>query len=153
MAFYQFTSEQLIKAPRKKVWDFISSPANLKVITPEYMGFNITSTNLPEKMYAGMMISYKVSPVLGIKMNWLTEITQVTDGEYFIDEQRMGPYALWHHQHRLEDTPEGTYMRDIVTYAPPYGFIGRMANELMIRRKLKEIFNYREKAVDQYFNK
>ena len=152
MAFYQFSSQQLIKAPRKKVWDFISSPANLKVITPDYMGFDITSDNLPEKMYAGMIISYKVSPLLGIKMNWLTEITQVIDGEYFIDEQRVGPYALWHHQHRLEDTPEGTMMRDIVTYAPPFGILGRIANSLIIRNKLKEIFAYRESAVNKYFN-
>ena len=153
MAFYQFQTEQLVKAPRDRVWDFISSPANLKVITPDYMGFDITSPNLPDKMYAGMIISYKVSPVLGIKMNWLTEITQVAEGTYFIDEQRLGPYAFWHHQHRLEDTPEGTMMRDIVTYAPPFGFLGRIANGLMIRSKLKEIFNYREKAVNEYFNK
>ena len=152
MAFYQFHAEQLVKAPREKVWDFISSPANLKVITPDYMGFDITSPGLPDKMYAGMIISYKVSPVLGIKMNWLTEITQVTEGEYFIDEQRVGPYALWHHQHWLEDTAEGTMMRDIVTYAPPFGFLGRIANSLMIRKKLKEIFAYREMAVNKYFN-
>ena len=152
MAFYQFHAEQLVKAPMEKVWDFISSPANLKVITPDYMGFDITCPGLPDKMYAGMIISYKVSPVLGIKMNWLTEITQVREGEYFIDEQRVGPYALWHHQHWLEDTAEGKMLRDIVTYAPPFGFLGRIANSLMIRKKLKEIFAYREQAVNKYFN-
>ena len=152
MAFYQFHTEQLVKSSREKVWDFISAPANLKKITPEYMGFDITSKHLPEKMYAGMIISYKVSPLLGLKMNWLTEITQVIEGEYFIDEQRQGPYALWHHQHRLEDTAEGTLMKDIVTYAPPFGVLGQIANGLVIRGKLKEIFDYREQAVNQFFN-
>lgn len=152
MAFYQFHTEQLVKAPKEKVWDFISSPANLKTITPDYMGFDITTPDLQDKMYAGMIISYKVSPLFGIKMNWLTEITQIIEGEYFIDEQRVGPYALWHHQHRLEEVPEGTLMKDIVTYAPPFGFLGRIANGMMIKRKLKEIFNYREKAVKEYFN-
>lgn len=152
MAFYQLKTNQLIKASPDKVWDFISSPANLKLITPDYMGFAITSSGLPDKMYAGMIIGYRVSPVLGIKMNWLTEITQVVEGEYFIDEQRVGPYALWHHQHRIEAVPQGTMMYDIVTYAPPMGFLGAIANKLIIRKKLNEIFNYREQAVEQYFN-
>lgn len=151
MAFYQFSTEQTIRAPRDTVWDFISSPANLKIITPDYMGFKITSGKLPEKMHAGMIISYKVSPVLGIRMNWLTEITQVVDKVYFVDEQRIGPYAFWHHQHRLEEASEGTMMRDVITYAPPFGFLGKIANGLMISRKLKEIFNYREKAITEYF--
>ena len=152
MAFYQFQTRQEIQASRKEVWDFISSPANLKHITPDYMGFDITSEDLPEKMYAGMIIGYKVSPLLGFKMNWLTEITQVRELEYFIDEQRKGPYALWHHQHHLEDSPDGTLMTDIVTYAPPMGILGRIANTLIIQNKLREIFNYREAAVDKYFN-
>ena len=152
MAYYQFKAKQLIKASPEKVWEFISSPANLKTITPDYMGFDITSEDLPHKMYAGMIISYKVSPLLGIKMNWLTEITHVKEGEFFVDEQRVGPYALWHHQHRIEAVPEGTMMYDIVTYAPPMGFLGAIANKLVIRKKLREIFNYRELAVEQYFN-
>ena len=153
MAFYQFKAKQLIQAPKEKVWEFISSPANLKLITPDYMGFDITAQDLPDKMYAGMMISYKVSPLLGLKMNWLTEITQVIEGEYFIDEQRSGPYALWHHQHWLEEVEGGTLMKDIVTYAPPFGFLGRIANSLMIKKKLNEIFSFREVAVYNYFNR
>ena len=152
MAYYQFKAKQLIKASPEKVWDFISSPVNLKTITPDYMGFDITSEDLPGRMYPGMVISYKVSPLLGIKMNWLTEITHVKEGEFFVDEQRVGPYALWHHQHRIEAVPEGTMMYDIVTYAPPMGFLGAIANKLVIRKKLKEIFDYRELAVEQYFN-
>jgi ligand-binding SRPBCC domain-containing protein len=151
MAFYQFKKHQKINASIDKVWDFISSPANLKEITPDYMGFDIISEDLPEKMYAGMIISYMVSPILGIKTNWVTEITQISAKEYFIDEQRVGPYALWHHQHIIEPIKNGVLMTDIVSYQPPLGILGALANSLIIRNKLKEIFDYRTKAVDERF--
>ena len=151
MAFYQFKKQQKINTSIDKVWDFISSPANLKEITPDYMGFDIISEDLPEKMYAGMIISYMVSPILGIKTNWVTEITQIRDKEYFIDEQRVGPYALWHHQHIIEPIKNGVLMTDIVSYQPPLGILGAIANSLIIRNKLKEIFDYRTKAVDKRF--
>ncbi len=134
-----------------EVWDFISSPANLKVITPDYMGFDITSGDLPENMYEGMIISYKVAPVLGIKTTWVTEITHIQEKEYFIDEQRVGPYALWHHQHFIEPKEHGVLMKDIVSYAPPLGFLGAIANSLMVRKKLKEIFDYRTKSIEKKF--
>ncbi|MBT8384408.1 MAG: SRPBCC family protein [Bacteroidia bacterium] len=151
MAFYQFQKHQKINASIDEVWDFISSPANLKEITPDYMGFDIISENLPEKMYAGMIISYMVSPILGIKTNWVTEITQIRNKEYFIDEQRVGPYALWHHQHIIEPIKNGVLMTDIVSYQPPLGILGAIANSLIIRNKLNEIFDYRTKAVDKRF--
>ena len=94
MAFYQYKQEQKVKASMEEVWDFISSPRNLKEITPDYMGFDITSTDIPEKMYPGMIITYEVKPLLGIKTPWMTEITQVKELEFFIDEQRVGPYKL-----------------------------------------------------------
>ncbi|MEQ8324340.1 MAG: SRPBCC family protein [Vicingaceae bacterium] len=152
MAFYQFKAFQQIPSSIEKVWDFISSPANLKVITPDYMGFDITSEDLPNKMYPGMIISYKVSPLMGIKTNWVTEITQVRDKEFFIDEQRVGPYALWHHQHHIEANSSGVLMKDIVSYQPPFGFIGAIANSLIIEKKLKEIFDYRQVAIIERFD-
>ena len=91
----------------EQVWDFMSSPRNLKKITPPYMGFDITNEPLPEKMYAGMIITYKVSPMFNIPMTWVTEITHVRDREYFVDEQRVGPYTIWHHQHLLEKIENG----------------------------------------------
>ncbi len=136
-----------------QVWDFISSPANLKKITPAYMGFDITSGGLPERMYPGMMIAYKVRPLLGIKMTWVTEITHIKEGAYFVDEQRVGPYALWHHEHFIEPIEGGVLMRDIVSYRPPMGFLGAIANALLIRRQLKGIFSYRHKAVEEMFGK
>ncbi len=153
MGFYQLHKTQKIPAPVEKVWDFISSPANLKKITPAYMGFNIISKNLPEKMYPGMIISYKVSPVLGITTTWVTEITQVKELEYFVDEQRVGPYSMWHHEHRIEAIPGGVLMTDIVSYKPPFGVFGSIANEIMIKRKLKEIFDFRTKAVEEIFGR
>ncbi|WP_435579540.1 SRPBCC family protein [Gilvibacter sp.] len=151
MGFYQFKRTQKIPATVDEVWDFISSPANLQEITPDHMGFEITSGDLPEKMYPGMIISYVVKPLLGIPMTWVTEITQVIDKSYFIDEQRVGPYKIWHHQHFIEPIEGGVLMRDIVSYQPPLGILGSIMNSLVIRKKLEEIFNYRVEAVDKRF--
>jgi ligand-binding SRPBCC domain-containing protein len=151
MAFYQLRQEQFVPATIDQVWDFISSPKNLKDITPSYMGFQITSPNLDEKMYPGMIISYKVSPILGIKMTWVTEITHVDDKKYFVDEQRMGPYKMWHHQHKIEEVDGGVMMEDIVTYQPPFGILGAIANSLFIKKQLKSIFDYRTIAVNKKF--
>ena len=151
MGFYQFKAEQQIPATLEETWDFISSPKNLKTITPDYMGFDIISESLPEKMYPGMIIEYRVSPLLGIKTRWVTEITHVKNREYFVDEQRVGPYKIWHHQHHIESNKEGVLMKDIVSYQPPFGFIGSIANSLIIRNKLNEIFDYRKIALEEHF--
>lgn len=151
MATYRLEFKQEINAGLEEVWDFISSPKNLKEITPSYMGFDILTPNLPEKMYAGMVIGYIVKPLLGIKMNWLTEITHVRDLEYFVDEQRSGPYSMWHHQHHIEKTKNGVLMTDIVHYIPPFGILGAIANTLFIKKQLKEIFDYRTAAMEKRF--
>ena len=150
MGFYQFKRIQKIDKPIEDVWKFISDPSNLKVITPDYMGFDITSDDIVSTMYPGMIISYRVSPLLGIKMNWVTEITQVKENKYFVDEQRVGPYKIWHHQHFLEPSGNGTLMTDIVSYKPPFGIIGNLANP-MIKGKLREIFDYRCKVLSDIF--
>ena len=151
MGFYQFERTQKIKASKKEVWDFVSSPANLKKITPAYMGFDITSNNVAEKMYEGMIISYIVKPVFSIKTKWVTEITHIKDGHSFIDEQRMGPYKLWHHQHFIEEIPGGVLMRGIVSYIPPFGFLGAIANTFLIKSKLEQIFEYRKQALESKY--
>jgi len=151
MELYTLESIQKIPASKEKVWEFISSPGNLKKITPVYMGFDITLKNLPEKIYPGMIISYKVSPLFGIKMTWVTEISQVKELEYFVDEQRIGPYKFWHHQHHLDPIEGGVIMRDVVNYALPLGFLGGIANALFIRQKLKEIFDFRRKKIEEIF--
>ncbi len=151
MALYQFERTQKVNASIAEVWDFISSPANLKEITPDYMGFDITSKNKSEKMYEGILISYSVKPLLGIKTNWVTEITHIKEGEFFIDEQRAGPYKLWHHQHFIEKIPNGVLMKDIVSYIPPFGFLGAIANQFIIKSKLEQIFAYRKEALEKKY--
>ncbi len=151
MPLYQLFTEQRIPASIDQVWDFISSPKNLKEITPPYMGFDITSNNGTEKMYPGMIISYTVRPLLGIKMTWVTEITQVREKEFFIDEQRMGPYSMWHHEHHIAPIEGGVCMKDIISYIPPLGVLGAMANSLIIQKQLREIFDFRFQAVEKKF--
>lgn len=153
MAHFQLQTTQKIPATIDQIWDFISSPSNLKNITPPHMGFEITNNMEGKKMYPGMIITYKVSPILGIKMDWMTEITHVVEKKYFVDEQRLGPYTMWHHQHKIEPIENGVLMTDIVTYIPPFGFIGAIANTLFIKKQLKEIFDYRFQTVDNFFGK
>jgi len=151
MAFYQFHREQILDTSIDKLWDFISSPQNLKKITPDYMGFDIRSKDLPDKIYKGMIISYIVKPIFGIKTNWVTEITQVEDKSYFVDEQRVGPYTMWHHQHIIKKQGDKVFMKDIVSYQPPFAFLGRIANKFVIHNKLNEIFDYRTTVLEKIF--
>lgn len=151
MAFYQLIKTQKLPVSVEEIWYFISSPGNLEKITPENMGFIVTSKNGSEKMYPGMIITYKVSPLLRIKLNWMTEITHVKDFEYFVDEQRIGPYSMWHHQHKIKPFDGGVLMTDIVTYQPPFGFLGAIANALIIKNRLQQIFDYRSVALEKRF--
>lgn len=150
---YRISFKQSIPSDIDTIWEFISSPRNLKLITPPYMGFNITSEMDSEKMYPGQIISYKVSPVAGIKMNWVTEITHVKEKEYFVDEQRFGPYSLWHHKHFIKAIPGGVEMTDIVDYKIPFGFLGDIANTVLIKKQLKEIFDFRFKKMEELYGK
>lgn len=147
---YQLKRTQLVKTNLETCWEFFSSPANLQVITPDYMGFKVL-TEVPKKMYHGLIISYKVSPVLNIPMNWVTEITYVQEGSYFVDEQRQGPYKMWHHEHHFKEVEGGVEMTDIVSYSLPFGFLGRFAHWLFVKKQLEAIFNYRIRKVDELF--
>jgi ligand-binding SRPBCC domain-containing protein len=152
MKTYTTLFEQKLPISLEKAWDFFSSPLNLAKITPKSMNFVITSDYTQHtKMYAGMLITYKVSPLMGIKMDWITEITHVKPGEYFIDEQRFGPFALWHHEHHFKAIDGGVLMTDKLVYGVPFGIIGQIANALIVEKQTKDIFNYREKAVEEMF--
>jgi ligand-binding SRPBCC domain-containing protein len=153
MATYQIHEELELAVSLEEAWDFISSPANLKEITPAYMGFEISSPGLPDKIYPGLMISYLVRPLLGIKMAWLTEITHVKEPYYFVDEQRAGPYALWHHEHRLSQTKKGVLMTDMVTYRLPAGPLGDVVHRGFVRKQLEGIFTYREQVLVNKFGR
>lgn len=150
MSFYSLKTEQNLPISLQEAWDFFSSPKNLSKITPKHMGFIIT--NQPsETMFEGQIITYKVSPLLGVKINWMTEITTVKENEYFIDEQRFGPYSLWHHRHHFYEIDGGIKMIDEVNYKLPLGFLGSIAHRLFVRKKLKSIFEYREKVLFEMF--
>ncbi len=153
MALYQLRFTQKIPANLETIWDFISSPINLKDITPDYMGFEITNGIGDETMYPGMIISYKVHPVLGIPITWVTEITHVSPNQFFVDEQRIGPYKIWHHQHHLKKIEGGVMMTDIISYQPPFGILGTIANTVFIKKQLQEIFEYRFQAIEKKYGR
>lgn len=152
MAIYQFQRTQELSTSVEEAWNFIKDPSNLKEITPDYMDFKITSNLLSKEIYPGMIISYKVKPILRLPMTWVTEITHVEKHKFFVDEQRKGPYKMWHHEHKLEQTKNGVLMTDLITYEPPMGFLGRIANTLFIKKQLKEIFEFRRVFLDKKFN-
>lgn len=154
MNFYSIKSTQHLPISLQEAWDFFSSPNNLAKITPPDMGFIITSDKKDgEKMYAGQIITYIIKPMLGISVKWMTEITHVKEGEYFIDEQRFGPYKLWHHKHSFKKTATGVEMYDEVNYVLPFGILGTIAHKLFVRKRIEYIFGYRTKVLDDFFKK
>lgn len=140
----------VIEAGIDPVWDFFSSPENLSKITPEDMGFIITDRP-SGKIYPGAIISYKVKPLLKIPLTWVTEITQVKEKEYFIDEQRVGPYRMWHHQHFFEGNKKRVEMKDIIHYSLPLGPVGKLAHMFVVKKKLERIFKHREWVIQELF--
>ena len=152
MKVYTLTQSQFIKADLNTVWEFFSTPANLGKITPAHMNFVTLHISGGEKMYAGQLISYKVSPFPFLRVRWTTEIKNVVDKKYFTDEQKLGPFALWYHQHFFEAKDGGVEMRDEVTWAIPFGWLGRFANTLLVNRSVKNIFEFRRQAVEAIFN-
>jgi ligand-binding SRPBCC domain-containing protein len=148
---YQLKRVQHVSTDLQTCWDFFSSPANLAKITPKSMGFNVL-TEVPDKMYPGLMIGYTVKPLLGIPLEWITEITHVEQGKYFVDEQRKGPYNIWHHEHHFEETEKGILMTDIVTYELPFGLLGKLVHPILVKSKLNQIFGYRFEVVEKMFN-
>lgn len=150
MKIYTVHTHQKLPITLDRAWDFLSDPKNLQTITPDYMGFKILS-GVDRPMFEGQLIQYIVTPIAGIKMKWVTEITHVRDKEYFVDEQRFGPYALWHHKHFLKEIPGGVLMEDVVDYKVPLGFLGQMVHPFLVKPKLDEIFNYREQKLTELF--
>ncbi|MDC1049088.1 SRPBCC family protein [Flavobacteriaceae bacterium] len=150
MKIYRLETIQNLPISKSHAWDFLSNPKNLKRITPDYMGFKIIN-GTADKMYAGQIIQYIVTPVMGIPTKWVTEITHVDDGNYFVDEQRFGPYSLWHHKHFIKAIKNGVEMKDIIDYKIPLGIIGRIAQPILVAPKLKEIFEYRKNALIELF--
>lgn len=150
MKLYTIHKKQNLPITLQEAWNFISDPKNLAVITPDSMGFKTLSGD-DRQMFAGQIIHYTISPLLGLKMQWVTEITHIKDKEFFVDEQRYGPYKFWHHKHFIKEIDGGVEMEDIVHYKLPMGFLGDMMHPLMVAPKLKEIFNYRQHKLVELF--
>ena len=142
--------EQVLPVTLKQAWDFFATPRNLNLITPDDLQFRIIS-ELPEKMYRGQLICYLISPYSFIKLNWVTEISEIEENRYFIDRQLVGPYKLWHHQHHFEEIAEGVRMTDILHFAMPFGIFGKLAYYFSVRKKLDHIFNYRQRKLAEIF--
>ncbi len=136
-----------------EAWDFFSSPKNLGLITPKHLNFKIQSMSGGDKMYAGQIISYKVSVLPLIRLRWVTEIAHVQYPDYFTDDQRSGPFALWHHKHHFKTVEGGVEMTDELDYAIPLGILGRVAHWMFVARQVKTIFDYRYKVLENYFKK
>jgi ligand-binding SRPBCC domain-containing protein len=142
---------QTVRAKLADCWDFFSDPRNLARITPPELGFEVTST-LPGRMHPGMMIQYRVRPLFGVPLTWLTEITHVDEPRCFVDEQRVGPYRIWHHEHRFSEAGDGMVtMEDKVTYVLPFGWLGEVVRPLLVEPQLRRIFEFRDRAVRELF--
>ncbi len=146
----QLLREQILPADLDRVWRFFATPRNLDELTPPDLKFRIL-TAVPESMYPGLLIEYRISPLPGVWLRWLTEIRHIRDREYFVDEQRIGPYRLWYHEHHFEAVPGGVRMTDRVTYEVGWGPFGWLAEKLWVRRQLEHIFDYRARKVAEVF--
>ena len=150
MKIYTFKRKQHIPISLDEAWRFLSNPKNLKELTPDYMGFDILS-GADKPMFAGQIIQYSVTPILGIKTKWVSEITQVEHKKYFVDIQLYGPYALWHHKHFLKQIDGGVEFEDIIDYKVPLGILGRLVHPFLVKPKLEEIFAYRQQKLIELF--
>ena len=152
MKIYHLHREQFLPIGLQECWSFFSDPSNLETITPPRMKFAIQHLS-GKGIYAGQLIRYRIAIFPFYRVNWLTEITAVKKEEYFIDDQRIGPYALWHHYHHFREVENGVLMTDEVTYALPLGWLGQWAHALLIGRELNTIFEYRRQVLNTRFTK
>lgn len=151
MKIYSIKQAQIVPITLPEAWAFFSSPRNLATITPAKMNFRIHDITGGEKMYAGQLVRYTIQVFPAVSAGWLTEITHVQEPHFFVDEQRFGPYALWHHQHSFREVPGGVEVTDEVHYAIPLGILGRFAHWLFVKRELNAIFDYRRKVLEKHF--
>jgi ligand-binding SRPBCC domain-containing protein len=148
---YYFRTEHLLPVNIEQAWDFFSSAKNLALITPPEMDFKILTKLEEKEIYEGMLIDYTVKPVFGIPLNWQTEITNVNRPQNFTDIQTKGPYKVWEHTHTFIQKENGILMKDEIKYQIPFGMLGQLAQTLFIKDKVKEIFQFREKALEKIF--
>jgi ligand-binding SRPBCC domain-containing protein len=142
--------EQFLPGQPELVWEFFATPRNLDTLTPPNLRFRIVGDVAP-RMFAGQLIEYRIGLLPGVWTRWLTEITHMREGEYFVDEQRIGPYRLWHHEHHFAPAPGGVRMTDRVTYEVGWGPAGWLAERLWVAREVEKIFDYRAQRIAELF--
>jgi ligand-binding SRPBCC domain-containing protein len=148
MKLHQIHRKQMIPISISEAWEFFSSPENLSTITPSWLNLTVIS-DLPRGMHSGMIISYRITPIVRVPTIWISEITHVEAPVYFVDEQRLGPFRFWHHQHVFKEVGRNVEMQDLVNYAMPLGPIGEMVHAVSVRKKVEAIFDFRQKALEQ----
>jgi ligand-binding SRPBCC domain-containing protein len=153
MKRFTLNTRQILPISLEEAWAFFSSPKNLSKITPEYMNFKILSGFDEGTTREGMIIKYKVHPVMGIPLTWVTKITNVSAPHEFTDMQLKGPYKEWVHTHRFREIEGGVEMTDELVYQLPFGPIGLIAHALFVRKQVESIFAYREATLDKLFGK
>ena len=142
---YQINRRTTVNCPIDQTWEFLARPENLDAITPENMRFEILS-EVPETMFNGLLIEYRITIPLFGRQRWLTEIKHIREGISFVDEQRIGPYKFWYHYHEVQPKDQTTEIIDQVTYQLPFGILGNIVHAMIIKGQLKQIFDYREIA-------
>ncbi len=147
---YRIYQEQILPISIEEAWNFFATPKNLNEVTPSELDFKVLSP-FPDKMYEGLIIQYRIKPMINIPLNWCTEITHIKEMDYFVDEQRKGPYKMWHHEHHFSVVPGGVLMKDILFYDIGMGILGNIAGKLFVHKKVRAIFNYRFNALKDYF--
>ncbi|HYO21154.1 MAG TPA: SRPBCC family protein [Flavisolibacter sp.] len=150
---FSLYSRQNVPKTIEEVWRFFSDAKNLLTVTPPHLNLKVTNDVYGEEVYAGQVVTYTVRPLLNIPLSWMTEITHVEPLKYFVDEQRKGPYKLWHHQHHFKAIEGGVEMIDIVHYRLPFGVIGSIGNALIVKKELEKIFLYRYQKIIELFGK
>ena len=150
MRLFRLESRQRLAIGIDEAWAFFSDPRNLREITPESLDFQVTTAELPERIHPGLIVTYRVRPLLGLPVSWVTEITHVVEGRLFVDEQRFGPYRFWHHQHHFRETEGGVEVSDLVHYALPRPG-SRAIERLVVGPRLKEIFGHRRRVLSERF--
>ena len=150
MSLHRFETTQLLPVPLAEAWAFFSDPRNLAAVTPPDLGFEIVS-DAPERIHPGLIVVYRARPLFGLPVTWVTEITHVAEGELFVDDQRIGPYRLWHHQHHFRETAGGVEMRDVVHYALPFGPLGALIDERLVAPRVRAIFGFRRAVAERRF--
>lgn len=152
MKMYRLSNTQKLPISLEEAWEFLSNPTQLENITTDELSFQKLH-DIPDKMYEGMLMQLRLKPFLGIPIDWLTEITHIKEKEYFIDEQRVGPFRFWHHEHRVLPIEGGVEIQDTVHYVMPFSIFGRFVHWLFLRKQVENIFIYREETMEKVFGR